>query len=59
MAVDDLDMPVLVERPKKLAEMSIVELDEYQALLSEEIERVKSTITKKKAALLDAAKIFG
>lgn len=59
MAVDDLDMPVLVERPKKLAEMSVVELEEYQILLSEEMGRVKDTITKKKVALMDAAKIFG
>ena len=59
MAFDDSEEPIRVTKPKKLDEMSVSELEDYNVLLNEEIERVKNTIKKKKSALLDAAKIFG
>ena len=59
MARDDEDQPVLVEKPKVLDGLSVTELEEYLKQLHEEIENVKKTISRKKSALSDAAKIFG
>ena len=58
MTSDDDDKPVLGQNPVNFETMSIADLHDYIAALTEEIEKTKMAITKKEAAQSTADGFF-
>ncbi|MDF2367747.1 DUF1192 domain-containing protein [Sneathiella sp.] len=58
MTSDDDNKPALGQKPVNFDSMSIDDLHDYIAALTEEIEKTKKVITKKEAAQNAAAGFF-